>query len=313
VEQHTGQKILVTGATGKIGSFLVDKLAALGARMRVLVRSREQAESFAARRIETVLGDFSQKETLPPALEGVEKLFLLSAASPRQVEWQGNMVKAAQRAGVQHIVKLSAGSARPDMPHLPLPIKRWHYETEQEIRHSGVQYTFLRPNCFMQNSLNWQRTIREQGLFYMPVGDAKVSQIDARDIAAVGAAVLTGTGYQSQTYEITGSEAITFEEVAEHLSAALGKKVRYARTSFAESRQHMVEQGMEEWLADAVTQTYRFMSEGGGEHVTNAVSEITGNEPLTFAQFAKDYAGHFLRGGHTPKRVDSRPLAQVVP
>lgn len=303
------KKILVTGATGTIGSFLVERLVALGAQMQVLVRSHQQAENFAARRIDAFIGDFAQKETLVPALAGVEKLFLLSAASPRQVEWQGNMVEAARRAGVRHIVKLSASNAGPD---LRLPIKCWHYETEQQIKNSGVTYTFLRPNCFMQNSLHWARTIREQGLFYMPVGDARVSQIDARDIAAVAAAVLTGSGHQDQTYEITGSEAITFEEVAEQFSTALGKRVRYVRTSFAESGQHMLEYGMEEWLAAAVTQTYRLMSEGGAQHVTHFVSQLTGHEPITFAQFARDYAERFLKGKQTLKEVDNRQPAQVL-
>lgn len=147
----------------------------------------------------------------------------------------------------------------------------------------------------------------------MPVGDARVSQVDARDIAAVAAAVLTGSGHQAQTYEITGSEAITFEEVAEQLSAALGKKVSYVRTSFEESRRHMIEHGMEEWLASAVTQTYRLMSEGGSQHVTNIVSRLTGHEPITYAQFARDYAGRFLQKEQALKPVDSRQLAQALP
>lgn len=303
------KKILVTGVTGTIGSFLVEQLAAQGAQMQVLVRSREQAEAFAARGIDAFIGDFAQKETLAPALEGVEKLFLLSAANPRQVEWQGNMIEAARSAGVEHIIKLSASCAGP-FPHLP--IKRWHYETEEQLKQSGVPYTFLRPNCFMQNSLHWARTIIEKGAFYLPVGDAKVSQVDARDIAAVSAAVLTGSGHESQTYEITGSEALTFDEVAEHLSAALGKKVRYVRTSFEESRQHMLEYGMEEWLASAVTQTYRLMSEGGSKHLTNHVSQLTGRDPITFARYASDYAERFLRRGQTPKRAERGQAAQVL-
>ena len=303
------KKILVTGVTGTIGSYLVEKLTALGAQMEVFVRSPQQAEAFAARGINSFIGDFAHKETLAPALEGVEKLFLLSAANPQQVEWQGNMIEAARRAGVQHIVKLSASCAGP-FPHLP--IKRWHYETEEQLKECGVPYTFLRPNCFMQNSLHWARTIREKGVFYLPVGDAKVSQVDARDIAAASAAVLTGSGHESQSYEITGSEAITFEEVADHLSAALGKEVCYVRTTFEESRQNMIGYGMEEWLASAVTQTYHLMSEGGSQHVNDNVAQLTGNAPITFAQFARDHAERFLQRGLTPKHAESRQPAQVL-
>lgn len=284
------ERILVTGATGAIGSILVERLAAQGEELQVLVRSSEKAGALEGRGIKTFIGDFELPETLPPALEGVDKLFLLSAANPRQVQLQGNMIEAAQAAGVRHLVKLSASCAGPD---LPTPIKRWHYETEQQIIRSGIPYTFLRPNCFMQNTLKWARTIREKGLFYMPIEDAVVSQVDVRDISAVAAAVLSGNGHEGQTYEITGAEALSFADVADHLSSALNKEVRYARTSFEESRKHMIESGMEEWLAAAVTQTYRFMSDGGAAQVTDVVARLTGSEPIAFAQFASDYAGVF--------------------
>ena len=282
--------ILITGATGTNGKFLVERLAAQGTEFQVLTRSRQSAEEFAARGIKAFVGDFDLPETLPPALEGVDKVFLLSEADPRQVEMQGNLIAAAQAAGIRHLVKLSASCAGPD---LPTPIKRWHYETEQQVINSGIPYTFLRPNCFMQNTLKWARSIKNEGCFYMPIEDAVVSQNDARDIAAVAAAVLTSDGHEGQTYEITGPRALTFEEVAQDLSAALNKEVRYVRVSYEESRQRMIDSGMEEWLANAVTQTYKFMSDGGAELVTDVVARVTGNEPISFRQFAKDHAGFF--------------------
>lgn len=284
------ETILVTGAAGNIGSFLVERLVAQGQDLQVLTRSPEKGKAFKTRGIKSFIGDFGVVETLLPALEGVDKLFLLSEATPRQVELQGNMVEAAQAAGIRRIVKLSASCAGPDVP---TPIKRWHYATEQQIISSGISYTFLRPNCFMQNTLKWARTIRDKGLFYMPIDDAVVSQVDVRDIAAVAAAALTGNGHEGQTYEITGPEALSFEEVADHLSAALNKPVRYVRVSYEESREHMVESGMEEWLAGAVTQTYRFMSDGHAAHVTDVVARLTGREPTAFSEFARDYAEVF--------------------
>lgn len=283
-------RILITGATGTNGNFLVDKLVAEDVDFQVMTRSRQSAEQFAARGIKAFIGDFDSPETLPPALEGVDKVFLLSEADPRQVEMQGNMIAATQAAGVRHLVKLSASCAGPD---LPTPIKRWHYATEQQIIDSGIPYTFLRPNCFMQNTLKWARSIKNEGVFYMPIEDAVVSQNDARDIAAVAAAVLTSDGHEGQTYEITGPRALTFEEVAQDLSAALNKEVRYVRVSYEESRQRMIEHGMEEWLANAVTQTYKFMSDGGAALVTDVVARVTGNEPIPFSQFANDHAAYF--------------------
>lgn len=285
------ERVLITGATGAIGSFLVELLIAEDKELHLLTRSHEKARDLRARGIKTFVGDFDAPATLYPPLAGVEKLFLLSEANPRQVEWQNNMIKAAADMGVRHLVKLSASCAGPD---LPTPIKRWHYETEQQIIHSGIPYTFLRPNCFMQNTLKWVRTIRDKGLFYMPIEDAVVSQVDVRDIAAVAAVVLSSNGHEGQTYEITGPEALSFEEVADQFSVVLGRRVRYVRTSFEESRQHMIESGMEEWLASAVTQTYRFMKDGGAAHVTDVVARLTGSEPITFGEFVRDYATAFL-------------------
>src|SRR5438067_1583502 len=130
-------KILLTGATGTIGGFLVECLAGRSGEVRVLARGEEKARPLRNRGFEAFVGDFDKPETLPPALEGVEKLFLLSAADPRQVEMQGRVVEAARRAGVRHLVKLSASRAA---PNLPTPIKRWHYETEQRIERSGIPH-----------------------------------------------------------------------------------------------------------------------------------------------------------------------------
>ena len=284
------ERIVITGATGSIGSFLVEQLIAQDKELQLLTRSHQKAREFRARGIKTFVGDFDAPPTLYPALAGAEKLFLLSGADPRQVEQQGNMIKAAQGMGIRHIVKLSASCAGPD---LPTPIKRWHHATEQQIIRSGIPYTFLRPNCFMQNTLKWVRTIRDKGVFHMPIEDARVSQVDVRDIAAVAAVVLSSNGHEGQTYEITGPEALSFEEVAEQFSIALGRPVRYVRTSFEESRQHMIESGMEEWLASAVTQTYRFMKDDGASHVTDVVSRLTGSEPISFSEFVRDYAEVF--------------------
>jgi uncharacterized protein YbjT (DUF2867 family) len=242
------------------------------------------------RGIKTFVGDFDAPATLYPALAGVEKLFVLSSVDPQQVQQQGKMIKAAQEVGIRHVVKLSASCAAPDSPS---PIKRWHYETEQQIIRSGIPYTFLRPNYYMQNTLKWVRTIRDQGLFYLPIEDAIVSQVDVRDVAAVAAVVLSSNGHQGHAYEITGREALSFEDVADQFSQALGRPVRYVRTSFEEARRHMIESGMEEWLASAVTQTYRLMKGGGAAHVTDVVARLTGSEPISFREFVSDYAAAF--------------------
>ena len=283
--------ILVTGATGTVGSILVEKLASAGQPARALVRSGKKAEGIEKLGIKTVIGDLAQPETLKPALEGIEKVFLLSAPDPQQAELQSNLIKAAKVAGVQHIVKLSAFGVGSGLEAISLG--RLHRDTEEEIERSGIAYTHLRPNGFMQNSLMFAGTMRAQGVFYASLGDAKVSYVDARDVAAVAFSALTQNGHEGKAYEITGPVALSYAEVARELSAALGRDVKYVNVPVDTAREAMVGMGMQEWLANALVQLFELYKNGGAERVTDDVTRVAGREPITFSQFARDYATAF--------------------
>jgi len=286
-----GKSILVTGATGTVGSFLVRKLGAAGVPARALVRGREKAEAVEKLGLEAAIGDLSRPETLGPALAGVEKVFLLSAPEERQAELQNNLVRAAREAGVRHVVKLSAIGVGGELDAIALG--RVHRETEQEIERSGLAYTHLRPNGFMQNSFMFAGTIKSQGAFYAPYGDAKVSYVDARDVAAVAFHALTGDGHEGKAYELTGPQALSYRDQAVELSAALGREVRYVEVPPEAARAAMVGMGMREWIADALMELFNFYKDGRADHVSDAVREVTGRDPITFAQFAKDFAPAF--------------------
>jgi uncharacterized protein YbjT (DUF2867 family) len=286
-----GTSILVTGATGTVGSFLVRKLGAAGVPARALVRGREKAEAVEKLGLEAAIGDLSRPETLGPALAGVEKVFLLSAPEERQAELQNNLVRAAREAGVRHVVKLSAIGVGGELDAIALG--RVHRETEQEIERSGLAYTHLRPNGFMQNSFMFAGTIKSQGAFYAPYGDAKVSYVDARDVAAVAFHALTGDGHEGKAYELTGPQALSYRDQAVELSAALGREVRYVEVPPEAARAAMVGMGMREWIADALMELFNFYKDGRADHVSDAVREVTGRDPITFAQFAKDFAPAF--------------------
>ena len=285
------QTILVTGATGASGSFLVDKLATAGAGARALVRSPEKAKAIETLGLATVVGDLDKPETLRPALEGIEKVFLLSAPDPRQAELQGNMVQAAKAAGVRHIVKVSAIGTGGELDSTPLG--RLHRETEKEIESSGIDYTHLRPNGFMQNCLMFAGTIKTQGAFYAPLGDARVSYVDVRDIAAVAFHTLTSDGHAGKAYDITGPEALSYDDVARELSSVLGREVKYVDLPSEAARGAMIGMGMQAWLADALIELFNLYRNGMAARVTDTVRAVTGQEPVTFAQFAKDYAEAF--------------------
>jgi uncharacterized protein YbjT (DUF2867 family) len=282
-------KILITGGTGTVGSVLLEKLVAADANVRALVRTPSKAERIKASGIEAVLGDLDKPETLLAALDGVDKVFLLTSPSERQAELERNVITAARSAGVSHIVKLSAFGAGPDTP----PLIHNHYLIEQEIESAGIPFTHLRPNGFMQNILMSAPTIKEKGLFYGPLGETKVSYVDARDIAAVAAATLTKVGHQGKAYEITGPQALSNKEVAQEFSSVLGKDVQYVDVPLEASRSSMLGLGMNAWLVDRLIGLFEFYRDGRAAKITDVVREVTGQEPITFRQFVREHVESF--------------------
>jgi uncharacterized protein YbjT (DUF2867 family) len=284
--------ILVTGATGKIGREVVRQLSGVRAPVRALVRNRKKAAFLALPGIELVVGDLLKPRTLGPALAGVDRLFLLSPADPLQVEMQGNAIEAAKRAGVGLIVKISVGGG----PDASTQIGRWHWATEKQLGASGIPFTLLRPNVFMQNTLAFAPAIAATGAFRLPMGQGRVSVVDTRDVAAAAVCALMLPGHARKIYDLTGPEAISFETMAQEISQAIGGKVSYVDVSPEEAREEMLSGGLSPWLADDMLVLFRSYREGYGAAVSGAVSEVTRREPRTFLQFAKDHARVFREG-----------------
>jgi len=282
--------ILVTGATGYVGNQLVKQLSAAGVPVRALARKREKAEAIAGPGVEVVEGDFEKQETLDVALEGVEKAFLLSSSGPQTVELQGNFIRAARRAGTRHVVKLSSGGADVNSPAVD---GQWHGKVEKQLEESGMAWTHLRPSFFMQNIEKYfGSSIRNENAFYAPLENVKAALVDIRDIATVAAAVLTESGHEGKASTVTGSEALSFYEVAEKLSAVLGKQVTYVDVPMEEYKKQMREAGQPEWLVTVITNIPVGFARGGSE-VTNVVREVAKKQPISFSQFARDFAPAF--------------------
>src|SRR5205085_2488222 len=148
-------------------------------------------------------------------------------------------------------------------------------EGQKLLEASGIPFTELQPNSFMQNLFLVASTIAAEGVFYEPAADARISHIDARDIAAVAVKALTEAGHEGKTYLLTGPEALSFDAVAAKLSAALGKTVRYVSVAPADYRQGLLQYGLPEWQADAVLALNAFYREGKGAVVTNTFAEVT--------------------------------------
>jgi uncharacterized protein YbjT (DUF2867 family) len=305
--------ILITGATGNVGKELVKRLARREAPLRVMVRDRNKARSIAYPGVEIVEGDFDRAETLDNALSGADKAFLLTSPSERQPELETNFIRAAERSNLKHLVKLSAMGAALDSPARLL---RAHAESERRIGETGVPYTFLRPNQFMQNFLSYRESIIQRGEFYAPMGAARISVVDVRDIAAVAAEVLTAPAHQGKTYFITGPESLTYAGMAERLTAELGKPVAYVDVPPEAAGDAMLQSGMPRWTVDAVLELFALWKVNSAAEVADTVKHEGKKDPITFAEFAHDYAPQF---GRTAPRdalgeiIDTLTLDNMTP
>ena len=283
--------ILVTGSTGNVGSQVVKQLAAIGAKVRGAVHSTSKANALKDLGVEPVELDFNKPETIQAALAGVEKIYFLTPLVPNMVEIAASFVEAAKQAQVKHIVRQSALGAT---AHVNITLSKWQHEVENIIEKSGIPFTFLRPNSFMQNYANaLGRMIKTESAFYLPLENAKVSLVDIRDIAAVAVAVLTQKGHEGKAYEITGSEAISNEQIAEIISSVVGRKINYVSISEEEACQNFRKaKGLTEPV-EALIELYGFQRAGYGSVVSPVVEQITGKKPISFDQFARDYAEAF--------------------
>src|SRR5258706_7034536 len=182
--------ILVTGATGTVGSQVVKQLAATGQRVRALVRDKKKGER-SPKAVEVVHGDLEKPATLAPAFAGVDKAFVLSAG-PLLPAMEGNAFAAAKNGGVGHIVKLSARHVDADFM-AQTPLAQWHRDSEQRLRSLGIPWTILRPGTFASNVLSWLD--RKNNAIFLPAGDGRDAFVDPRAIAAESLAFLTLPGH----------------------------------------------------------------------------------------------------------------------
>jgi uncharacterized protein YbjT (DUF2867 family) len=282
--------ILLTGGTGTAGSEISKALQQMGVRHRSLVRNRAKAADSANSLVELVEADLSLPETLPAALEGVEKALLLTASSPDSLQYERSFIRAAKRAGVRYVVKFSAFGAGLRAPHY---FGRQHGEAERALEDSGLPFTVLRPNGFFQNFLGNAASIQSRSAIHAPAGQMRISMVDVRDIAAVAARVLTEPGHAWQRYTITGPEALSHAEIAERFSQVLGRTIQYVAVEEDAAREWMLAAGLPPWTVDKVLDLYRYYRTGAAEEVTYEVEQVGRKAPIRFEQFVRDHAAAF--------------------
>lgn len=288
------ETILITGATGTVGSEVVKQLSAKGENIIVKAAARSATDNTFENlnRVQVVQLDYDKPDSLAVALKGVDKLFLLTPFQSNMVDLTSNLVSEAKKAKVKYIAKQSVMGADAEPGITP---GRLHRQAEKIIEESGIPFTFLRPNFFMQNFVNYySNSIRSQGAFYMPAGDAKVSFVDVRDIAAVAVKSLINDNQQKgRAYNITGGEALSYGQAAEILSKAVGKKINYVNVTDQDARKGMKDMSMDEWTIKSMIELFEITRAGYVSEISPIVEQVTGNKPITFSQFAKDYARAF--------------------
>jgi uncharacterized protein YbjT (DUF2867 family) len=295
------ETILVTGATGTVGSEVVKQLlSAKGQREEdIIVKAAARSandNTFRNLGAQVVQLDYNKPDSLSAALRGVDKLFLLTPFQSNMVDLTSNLLNEAKQAGVKYIVKQSVLGADAEPGITP---SRLHRQAEKIIEESGIPFTFLRPNFFMQNFVTfYSHFIKTQGAFYVPAGDAKASFVDVRDIAAVAVQALSGSkngagNYTRKAYDITGGEALSYGQAAEILSKEIGKKVNYVNVSDEDARKGMKDMGADEWTINSMIELFGITRAGYLSEISPAVEQVTGKKPITFGQFARDYAEAF--------------------
>lgn len=281
--------ILVTGATGTNGRELVDELNKRRVPFRAMLRDAKKRDVL-PEGIDAVEGDFTKPDTLAQALDGIDHAFLVSPPSEGSAQLEKNFIAAAKDAGVAHVVKLSViGADRKS----PSRFQRSHREVEIELENSGMGWTNLRPNLFMQMTLSYRPTIVSQNAIFASAGSSRISTVDVRDIAAVAAVALTEAGHEGKSYVITGPQPLTHTDIASQLSEALGKQVRYVDVPYSVSRDALLQMGVPAWQVEGIIELNDMYKRGEATDISDTVRSVAKKEPIAFAQFARDFANAF--------------------
>jgi uncharacterized protein YbjT (DUF2867 family) len=279
--------ILITGATGNVGSELITALLpAHAGQIRVLTRNPDAVFPEGTQKVVADLGD----SDLAPVLDGARAVFLLTeglntAAHDRR------LVAAARRGSVERIVKLSVlavGHGATD------PITSGHRAGEEAIRDSGLGWTFLRPTAFMSNALNWAPMITADQVVHHPFAAGRAAVVDPADIAAVAAASLTHDSHNERVYELTGPERLSPADQVAILGQVLGRDLRYAEADPADTLAQWVSYGMPEELADAVIEQFRSTLEPYYSEPTGDITAVTSRPARSFADWAQAHRTELL-------------------
>lgn len=269
--------IAVFGATGTIGSQVVRHLLEQGAPVRAVARSQDKADGLAARGAEAVVADITDPQALQDALRGADHVFLVTPASQQQVELETTVVDALTGTSA-HLVKLAAMGYDAVPADSAIALAANHARVVGHARSAGVPTTVLAPSGFMTNLLANAGALA-QGTLPGSAGDGGISWIDPADVGAVAAHILTTPGHEGRSYDLTGPEVLSHAALAERVSTALGREVRYVDVPPEQFQAALESAGLDAWLASALTDLHQLYRSHAAEVLTDEVRKATGREP----------------------------------
>lgn len=285
--------ILITGASGSVGKAVLQEVSrkesTSHAKFRAMFRSKEEAAKAPAGS-EPVLADYADKQSLRKALAGVTSVFVVCSPIPQLVELESNVLDVCKESGVKHVVLNSALGAG----DYPKSFPSWHRKVEDKLKATGMSYTILRPNGFLQNIVAFNApSIRTQGAFYVAMGDAKVSYVDVGDIAVVAVKALQGGVHSGKTYELNGPEAISNQELAKRISAVTGRTVNYVDIPESAQRDAMLGLGLPDWQVTALLELQQYYKQGAGAKTDGLLRDLIERDPMTLDQYLTANAREF--------------------
>ncbi|MFE0423259.1 NAD(P)H-binding protein [Streptomyces sp. NPDC058953] len=284
----------MTGATGNVGGKVLSLLRGDGRKVRALSRDPEAAGLVPGPGLEVVAADLGRPETLPPALDGVQKVFLMSLGANKATH-DARLVAAARAAGVEHIVQLSTLGVDVAEDPEANPLGHWHRLAEEALQGSGVPWTVLRPNGFMSMNLGWAATIKAEGVARGPLSDVPEAIVDPRDIAEVAVRALTGEGHEGRVYELTGPEALTAREQVAVLGKLLGRELRFEAIPLADFRRMLLTRFSEETANGVIRTLEEAVTHGAELHgrLSPHIRDVLGRAPRSFADWGRDHLDLF--------------------
>jgi len=283
--------ITVFGATGTTGAPLVDTLLTKGATVRAVTSNPASLDALKAKGCEAVVASFTDPAALARACNGAEKIYLVTPAHLDMRQWKANVIEAAKAAGVRHVVLATGLGAS---PKAGLTFGKWHSETQELLKQSGLDWTFVQPTYFVQN-LFWQTSnIGKNGVYHDDLG-GPVAWIHARDIADVAAETLTAPGFEGKGLGLTGPEALTGDDIAALLSEVTGRNVTCAPLSAEDAKAAMVAGGMQDEVAGAMVELASIAPKGYLAGIETTVSDVLGRPARRFTDFIAENRDAFVQ------------------